>query len=178
MQETKLNGTQIYEKDDSTGYIHGFTVISFVQLIELEQKTCTIRVRSKNRKGSIYIENGVVLNAKTDKIVGEQAACEILSWDDARIRLENHCKQKQKVITSSLTRLIFEASKRRDELDFAQGNKKELKQVIRLIEGRHFKTALNKLVKYLKKNPRSSEGWFWYSRCLGNLDAITTALHK
>ena len=178
MQETKLIGAQVSEKEDSTGYIHGFTVISFVQLIELEQKTCTIRVRSKDNKGAIYIENGVVLNAETEKLYGEQAACEILAWEDTRIKLENVCKQKQKVIRSSLTRLIFEASKRRDELDFAQGNRKELRQAIRQIEGRHFKAAHKRLVEYLKKNPKSSEGWFWYSRCLGNLDAIAKALQK
>jgi twitching motility two-component system response regulator PilG len=178
MQETKLIGAQVSDREDSSGYIHGFTVISFVQLIELEQKTCTIIVRSNDKKGAIYIENGVVLNAETDKLYGEQAACEILAWEDTRIKLENVCKQKHKVIRSSLTRLIFEASKRKDELDFAQGNKKELRQAIRQIEGRHFKAAHNRLIAYLKKNPKSSEAWFWYSRCLGNLDAISAALTK
>lgn len=178
MDEIRSNFVKAAESETLSGYVHGFTVSSFVQMLELEDKTCTLTVRSKGRSGAMYFKKGVMLNAQTGDQEGEQAAYTMLTWDDAQLKLENTCHTKEKVIRSSLTRMILEASKRKDESGFKGGQGDELKQAIQLVKGHHFRNAHQHLAAYLKKNPKNSEAWLWYSRCLGSMDAIVASLKK
>ncbi|MCP4747716.1 MAG: response regulator [Desulfobacteraceae bacterium] len=178
MSETNLNTSQTTSKDNPTGLINGFTVSSFTQILEFEQKTCTLRVHSNGRHGNIYIHKGVVLDATVGDLEGEEAALLILGWEDAQIKLDNTCSRKKKVIRSSLTRLILEATRRIDESGAASNASDNLKQAIYFTEGHYFKKAHKLLSVYLQNNPKSSEAWFWYSRCLGNLKTISMALMK
>lgn len=178
MGEIRSNFVKVAESETLSGYVDGFTVSSFVQILELEEKTCTLTVRCKGRSGAMYFNKGVMLNAQTGDLEGEQAAYHMLAWDDAQLKLENKCHTKEKVIRSSLTRMILEASKRKDESGFKPGQGDELKYGIQLVKGHHFRDAHHQLVTYLKKNPKNSEAWLWYSRCLGSMDMIVAALKK
>lgn len=179
IQETKQCEIPIKAtKKNLAGMLYGLTVSSLVQILELEQKTCTLWVSCENRNGCIYMYKGVIVNAEAGELNGEQAACLILSWDDTQVKLEHRCEQKKRVIRSSLTRLILQASKQKDDSELVKGVDSELKHAIRMVEGQHTKSAHSKLIAYLKKNPKSSEAWLWYSRCLGNINAISTALKK
>lgn len=173
-----LDPTREAPKVNPTGYINGFPVSSFIQVLELEQKTCTMQVRADGRKGFLYIDKGVVMDAEAEGVSGEEAALRILGWDDTDIKLVDSCEKRKKDIHSSLTRLILDASRRKDELKDANGSTDTLTRAIRLVEGNHFKQAHAEIVAYLKTNPKNSKAWLWYSRCLGNLKAISSALDK
>jgi twitching motility two-component system response regulator PilG len=178
MHEIYKNDSQAVDSEDLLGYVQGFTVGNFVQMLEIEEKTCTLHIRSKKRHGVMYFQEGVMLNAQTEDLDGEPAAYDILSWDEAQLKLEDACHQKEKIIRSSLTRMILEATKRKDESDYNQDKFLNLKRAIRLAKGHHFKEAHRLIGTYLKKNPKSSEAWLWYSRCLNKVDIITAALKK
>jgi twitching motility two-component system response regulator PilG len=77
-----------------------------------------------------------------------------------------------------LTRLIIEGSRRKDESRFAKESNDELQKAISLIEGHHFIEAHRLLSGYVKTHPGNTDAWLWYSRCLGNLDAVAFALSK
>lgn len=165
--------------DNATGVITGFiTVSSFIQILELEQKTCTLGVHSKGRDGTLFIHAGVVLDAETDALRGEEAAIAILGWEDTQIRVISACEEKKKTIKSSLTRLIIEAARCKDETRFADHAQDELDEAIRLAEGHHFKKSHQLISTYLNANPDNAQAWLWYSRCMGNLKAIAFALGK
>ncbi len=178
MSGSKLDKTQATSEENPTGHINGFPVSSFIQVLELEQKTCTMQVRSDGNNGCLYIQKGVVLDAETDELSGEEAAILILGWENAQIKLVDVCNKKRKDIQSSLTRLILDASRLKDELNHANSFTDELTQAIRLAEANHFKKAHMHIAAYLKTNPNRSKAWLWYSRCLGKLQTISAALAK
>jgi twitching motility two-component system response regulator PilG len=177
-EETNPGRAQTVGSENLFGYVHGFTVGSFVQMLEFEEKTCTLHVHSNGRSGTMYFSKGVMLNAQIGDLDGESAAYIMLAWDDAQLKLENLCHKKENVIQSSLTRMILEACKRKDENGPAQIMDDELQQAIRLVNGNHFKEAHGRMAAYIKKNPRCSEAWLWYSRCLANMDAAAATLNK
>ena len=87
-------------EDTLSGYVLGFTVGTFVQMLELEEKTCTLNVQSKGREGVIYFKKGIMLNAETGDLKGEVAAYTILGWADTQLKLENGCPINKRVIRS------------------------------------------------------------------------------
>ncbi len=176
MSGTSLGRNQAISDKNPAGYINGIPVSSFIQVLELEKKTCTLLVSADGMNGCLYLDNGVVLNAETGKLSGEEAAILILGWENAQIKMINDCTNKKRDIQSSLTRLILDAFRRKDELNDANHAANELVRAIHLIEGSHFKKGREFLADYLKKNPNSSKAWLWFSRCLGSMNAISAAL--
>jgi twitching motility two-component system response regulator PilG len=172
----------IYDRNQSAsvknpaGYINGFPVSSFIQVLELEQKTCTLQVCADGKNGCLYLDKGIVLNAETGKLSGEEAAILILGWENAQIKMIDDCANKKKDIQSSLTRLILDAFRRKDESNDTGKAANKLRNAIHLVEGNHFKKGHATLTAYLNTNPNSSKAWLWLSRCLGNMNAISTAL--
>jgi CheY-like chemotaxis protein len=98
----------------SSGYIKGISLPSFLQLVEMEKKTCTLMVKSKGRKGYLFFNNGILMDAETGKQEGEEAAYDIVSWDNAEIAIDGKCKRK-KNINALLSFIVMEAYRKRDE---------------------------------------------------------------
>lgn len=178
MHETNQNDTQVVDSENLSGFVQGFAVGNFVQMLELEEKTCTLHIYSKKRHGVMYFKKGVMFNAQTEDLDGESAAYDILSWDDVQLKLEDSCHQKERVIRASLTRMILEATKRKDETGYNQDKYLELNRAIRMAKGHHFKEAHRLIGIYLKKDPGCIDAWLWYSRCFNKVDIIIAALKK
>jgi hypothetical protein len=89
----------------------------FLQLIEMEQKTCTIRLEEKagGKKGILFFRDGELLDARVNNMQGESAAHEIFSWDAVNLSIQNGCALKENKIQSELQPLILEAMRRKDE---------------------------------------------------------------
>ncbi|MEA1867669.1 MAG: response regulator [Thermodesulfobacteriota bacterium] len=109
------NIRQHVARDDSQGHIKGITLGTFLQLLEMEGKTCTLTVTSTERIGSLYCLEGELINAKTETSEGEQAAYEIISWDETEIEINYSCKNKTKTIISPLSFVLMESCKIKDE---------------------------------------------------------------
>jgi twitching motility two-component system response regulator PilG len=177
IDDLKDKVSQIFT-ENSKGFIHGFTLANFLQAVEVEQKTLTLRIRSKGRIGHIYLENGELIDAENDEgQSGEEAAIAILCWDNAEIEIRG-IHNRERTIDSSLMHILLEASKRKDEKSRDGGGDDMLDEAVRLAEGHHFKDAQTLIVKYLKQKPGSFKGWIWYSRIIININSIETALKK
>jgi len=164
--------------EKSKGYIHGFTLANFLQAVEVEQKTLTLRIRSKGRFGHLYLENGELIDAENDEgLSGEDAAIAILCWDNAEIEIRG-IHNRQRTIDTALMHILLEASKRKDEKSKEDGGEDLLDEAIRLAEGHHLKEAQELTVKYLKLTPSSFKGWLWYSRIIISVSSIEAALVK
>ena len=103
-------------RDDSQGHIKGITLGTFLQFLEMEGKTCTLTVTSNERIGRLYFLEGELINAKTETSEGEQAAFEIIGWDETEIEINYSCKNKTKTITSPLSFVLMESCKIKDEV--------------------------------------------------------------
>ena len=104
-------------KESEGGTLHNISSGMFLQLIEMEQKTCTIRLEKKTggQKGILFFRDGEILDARVNNLQGESAAHEIFSWDAVNLSIQNGCALNENKIQSDLQPLILEAMRRKDE---------------------------------------------------------------
>lgn len=104
-------------KESEGGALHNVSSGMFLQLIEMEQKTCTIRLEEKTsgKKGILFFNEGQLFDARVNNMQGEAAAHEIFSWDAVNLSIQDGCALRENKIKSDLQPLILEAMRRKDE---------------------------------------------------------------
>jgi CheY-like chemotaxis protein len=110
---------QALEQDIPDGTLKGISVSSFLQMIQLEEKTCLLEVYSPGKgKGLFYLKEGIPYDAVYGSLRGEEAAFKIIVMEKTEIRFKNLPRKKvARRINSELTGLIMEATRRMDESD-------------------------------------------------------------
>ncbi len=101
------------------GQIGGISTSAFLQMIEMEEKTCTLQVRSENKIGFLFFQKGHLIAAETGRLQNEAAACEIINWKDAAIEIEHANRKKEPQINRPLMHILMEAARKQDETDMA-----------------------------------------------------------
>jgi len=163
--------------EKSKSYIHGFSLANFLQLVESEEKTMTLRVRSGDNIGRLYIDAGDLVDAETGNLTGKEAAIAIINWEKTEIEILEGICRKTGSIDGSMMQILLEATRLADELNFGEDDTdREFEEAVRLAEGHHYKEAQKKFAAYLKKNPGNAMAWFWYSRTTGSMKHIENAL--
>lgn len=98
-----------------SGRIEGVNLSSFLQMIEMEQKTCTVNVFVKKNMGQIFFYKGVIVDAATAAQNQAQALYDILSWKNFIIEVEENRDRKHNVINLPLMHVIMESARQEDE---------------------------------------------------------------
>jgi hypothetical protein len=108
---------QVLEQDTPDGTLKGISVANFLQLIQMEEKTCFLEISSTgNQKGLFYFKDGELYDAVFGDLHGEEAAFKLLAFDNASIRFKNLSNGKMvKRINVSLMNLIMESQRLKDE---------------------------------------------------------------
>ena len=90
----------ILEKESEGGTLQTVSIDMFLQLIEMEQKTCTIRVINKEteKQGVLFFKKGELLDARIRDMHEKEAAYEIFSWDSPSLSIQDTCVLDKKVI--------------------------------------------------------------------------------
>ncbi len=103
--------------DEQKGSITGLSLSNFMQLIEAEQKTCTLHVYNKSaHKGILHFSEGKILDASTGTLTAEEAVIEMVTWDSVRISIHKLATDPKEVhITSELMLLLMEGARLKDE---------------------------------------------------------------
>ena len=106
-------------KESEGGTLHSVSSGIFLQLMEMEQKTCTIRLEDKSsgKKGVLFFRDGELLDARVNDLQAKSAAIKIFSWDKVTISIQNVCPPIENRVKSDLQPLILEASRLKDEDD-------------------------------------------------------------
>jgi len=104
-------------KEAEGGTLHSVSSGVFLQLMEMEQKTCTIRLVDKKgeKKGVLFFNDGELMDARYSDLQGKNAAFEIFQWDDVTLSIENKCSLAENKINSDLQPIILEAMRLKDE---------------------------------------------------------------
>lgn len=98
------------------GTLAGFSLANFLQLLEMEKKTCLLNVQDGNVQGHIYINRGEVHAAVADGMKGEDAIYHLLASEHANITFQKLPKRRiQQMIKIPLMSLLMEAMRRKDE---------------------------------------------------------------
>lgn len=156
-------------------YVRGVTLENLLQMIQIEQKSCTLKVRSKDKVGYLYLKDGRLVNAETSGIEGEEAAVRIISWISAETEMRGNCQTETKIQTS-LMHILLKATQFKDENATSLAHADLLAEAIKLAEGHHYKRAKMVLARLLKQNPRNTKGWLWFSRIAESMKAVEMAL--
>ncbi len=106
------------------GFVRGINLVSFLQLISLEKKTCTVTVNKSDKSAKIYFKNGELMDAETGDLKGVEAILEILPWENCMLEIQNRCKIQAKKIPYDLNHLILEAMRIADEKKKKEEKKK------------------------------------------------------
>lgn len=96
------------------GMFSGVSLPSFLQMLEQERKTCTLKVHSEGREGSFYFDGGELIDAQYGDKVGESAVYSILSWNHPAFNVTN-AEDRMHRIRLPLAHILLDFAKRKDE---------------------------------------------------------------
>lgn len=102
-------------RSSSTSQVHGINISSFLQLIDIEGKICTLTVRSHGNVGYLYFRDGELIAAETDGQRGEKAAFDIISWNNSIIEIADTCQKNKREIEKPLMQILMESARLKDE---------------------------------------------------------------
>ena len=88
------------------GLVKGISLGSLLQLLNWEQKTCTLTVKSEGRVGMVYLRQGEVVSAAYREHEGIVAAYEILTWDRPEIEFVEACRM-DRIIDLPMAELLM-----------------------------------------------------------------------
>ena len=95
--------------------IEGVSLPGFVQLVEMERRSCTLFVASAERRGVLSFIDGKLVDAHSPERDGEAAALEIFGWGDAIFAFHRTVAASASTVRRSLTELLLESARLRDE---------------------------------------------------------------
>lgn len=99
----------------TSGTVRGIPIHSFLQMLETEEKTCTLRIDKPGDIGLLYIQNGMLIGAETKNFTGEEAARLILSWQETVVHIRHFNGQRKRQINKPLISIIMEAFRIRSQ---------------------------------------------------------------
>lgn len=111
--------TKTLNKKAEGGNLHNVTLETFLQLIEMEQQTSTLRIVDKKGKrgGVLFFRNGELMNARYGEQMGKEAAYQILSWSNVSLAIEHGCVFQEKFVQEDLQAILLDAMRLKDELE-------------------------------------------------------------
>ena len=106
-------------EDLPTGSISGISTSGFLQMIEMEQKTCLLEVQSPGQPpGQLYVVQGDIYDAACGDSAGEDAAYRIIGWDKVQLFMKELPTNKiQKRIDKSTMAVVMESLRIKDETE-------------------------------------------------------------
>ncbi len=107
------------QKEADGGIMHNVSPTVFLQLMEMEAKTCTIRVLDKKsgKGGILYFIDGNLLDVRVGEMKGINAAYRVFSWDEVTLFIQNECAPRENHINSDLQPIIMKAVGMKDEAE-------------------------------------------------------------
>jgi hypothetical protein len=97
------------------GQIRGISLPSFLQMAEMERSTLTLRISAESQSGRLFLRDGNLIDADLEEKKGWEAACHIISWDNAVIDIEPADETREDVIKQPLMHVLMESLKIKDE---------------------------------------------------------------
>jgi DNA-binding response OmpR family regulator len=93
--------------------VRGISLPTFLQILELERKSCTLFVAHGGRVGELYVRDGNLVQARLDGVEGEEALYAMLSMPEHSLRVIDKCEVDGS-ISARLGMLLVEWSVRED----------------------------------------------------------------
>lgn len=103
-------------RKSTRGEIQNIGLPSFLQLLDMDRKTCVLEVRASGKIGRLGIVDGVLVHAEMGELVGEAAAIQIIAWPRSRISILSR-RTRRRTVEQPTSYLIMESMRVVDESD-------------------------------------------------------------
>lgn len=110
---------------DYGGQICGIDLSSFLQIMELEGRTCRLRISTKGKTGDLIISEGRLVAAATGPLSGKSAALQIFTWEKVYIDIDFTPVEWKVEITAPLMGLLLESGKLLDKKQNGRSNRRK-----------------------------------------------------
>jgi DNA-binding response OmpR family regulator len=97
------------------GYVRGIGLPTFLQVLALEKKSCSLHVTAGDRSGQLHFVGGVLWDAEAGDLAGEEAAQEIVRWEGAAIEILGGHGAHTRRVARSVEHLLLESFRVEDE---------------------------------------------------------------
>jgi len=115
--QTGVNKTETAEELPGWPLV-GLSIGSFIQVVAMDQQTCLLEVfQGADKQGQFCFIQGSLYDAVCGELAGEEAAMEIMGWQNVRLNIKHILSTKEIVrrIDKGLMSLLMESSRRQDE---------------------------------------------------------------
>lgn len=102
-------------ESSASGFMRGISLPTFLQILELDRKSCRLEVSAGGRSGVLDIVEGTLYDAEAGALSGEEAAAEIVCWEGVELEVSKLAKVPVRRIETSVREVILESFRRRDE---------------------------------------------------------------
>jgi len=97
------------------GHVQNVSLASFLQLMEMERKTCNLTVKCDDKSGFLVLRKGELVDARSGDLHGEAAAISIIAWPNPSIMISRQSEVGPAMIHKSLGFIVMEAMRVQDE---------------------------------------------------------------
>jgi len=97
------------------GVIQGLSIPGLLQMLNMEHKTCTIRVTSGRRMGFFYLREGQIINARYRRKEGLDALQLLVYAPAPKMEIDSRLHDGKQLIDMRLEELLMQAAQHRDE---------------------------------------------------------------
>jgi CheY-like chemotaxis protein/putative methionine-R-sulfoxide reductase with GAF domain len=114
LAESVLSGLDQASKGGSLSCV---SLSSFLQIIEMEEKSCRIDVHANGQqRGSFFLVRGELYDAACGELAGEQAAHEMIGWEKTHLYIKDLPPQTpERRIEKGLMSVVMEGLRKKDE---------------------------------------------------------------
>ena len=109
-------------------HIGGVSLASFLQMLEQERKTCTLKLMSGDIDGCLFIEEGYLIDAECEDLVGQDAVHTLLALDNPGFKV-TAAEDRLHRITQPLAQLLLNTAARIDEEHHSENTMKTSRKV-------------------------------------------------
>jgi len=121
-----------------TGDLGQFGLVDIAQTMMMSRKSGLLTVRSGNRVGYIYFQDGQVVYVMDDKFLqGLQAALQVFLWKEGTFEFDFEKAAPERNVTVSTENLLFEVARQIDEAQKGSRRRKRAGTMSRNLQDRH-----------------------------------------
>ena len=103
----ELRSRALVEKDEIDDPLRGLSLPGFLQIVGMEEASCTIKIASQTRRGKLIVDQGELVDAEVvGGARGESAVREILGWADVACTVKS-ISPYERTVTTPLTGLLL-----------------------------------------------------------------------
>ena len=119
LAQSVLNGLEQAHKGGSLNCV---SLSSFLQIIEMEEKSCRIDVHANGkRRGSFFLVRGELHDAACGDLTGEAAAHKMIAWENPHLYIKDLPPNRPKRrIEKGLMSVVMEGLRKKDEASFKE----------------------------------------------------------